>query len=130
MDDELITFLLARLTDDELAARDAAHGPWHVEGGYPQRISNAAAVLVAECYTTPEAPPWEAEHITRHDPARVLREVEAKRAIMALLAETEACLNRGYTDIERGAQLVLLRACQCVAAVYSDHPDYKQEWAP
>jgi hypothetical protein len=70
----------------------------------------------------------EAEHIARWDPARVLREVEAKRKILDALQEAEAALDRGYTDLVRGSQLTLLRACRFLAAVYSDHPDYDQSW--
>lgn len=50
---------------------DLPYGPWHVElgqRGYPQRISNPAAVVVAETFTGPEARPAEAEHIALFDP--------------------------------------------------------------
>ncbi len=49
------------------------------------------------------------EHIARQDPGRVLREVEAKREIIRVCG-----------------RVYVLR---CLAAVYSDHPDYRQEWA-
>lgn len=56
-----------------------------------------------------------AGHIARHDPARVLREVEAKRRILALHEE----LNEPH----------LYEAVQHLAAVWSDHPGYRPEWA-
>lgn len=60
-----------------------------------------------------------ADHIARHDPARVQREVEAKRQIMD---QFEYDAEMGYSD---QAGLVL----RMLASVYSDHPDYQQEWA-
>jgi hypothetical protein len=61
---------------------------------------------------------------------RVLREVEAKRAIVAAYVDSETCLNRGYTELTRGSQLARLSVCRHLAAVYSDHPDYRDEWRP
>jgi hypothetical protein len=60
-------------------------------------------------------------HFARHDPARVLREVAAKRAILAAWQDNES--ERGealsYTD---GLADGLWLAVQYVAAVYSGHP--------
>jgi hypothetical protein len=64
---------------------------------------------------------WERErdHIIRHDPERVLREVELKRS---LLAATD------YGGAEMGdAHDAILRH---LAAVYDDHPEYRSEWRP
>jgi hypothetical protein len=71
-----------------------------------------------------------AAHVAMHDPARVLREVEAKRAIMEQHPEGE--------DGWCGDQMALT-GCKwerwpCptlrhLAAAYSDHPDYREEWA-
>jgi hypothetical protein len=68
----------------------------------------------------------------RHDPVRALREVEAKRAILAwrLSGENEPesqltpSLRRQYREAQPGYGLVL-----GIAAVWSDHPDYREEWA-
>ncbi|MFI7644100.1 hypothetical protein [Nonomuraea sp. NPDC049400] len=49
-------------------AENAPHGPWHWEGTYPQRISNAAAIVVADTFTGPEVPPYGAEWITLVSP--------------------------------------------------------------
>lgn len=35
-------------------AEAAPHGPWSWEGGYPQRITNEAAVLVADVFENPD----------------------------------------------------------------------------
>ena len=72
---------------------------------------------------------------------RAFREVAAKRAILA--AYEEATLHpfdlpegvvEGRDDDERERDAAVLDALEgaiChLAAVYSDHPDYRQEWAP
>lgn len=58
----------------------AAKGPWVVEllgegtthPGYPQRITNAGATVIAETFTAPEIWAVEAEHIAFWDPATAL----------------------------------------------------------
>lgn len=57
-----------------------------------------------------------AEHIARHDPARVLAEVQAKRGILDLI-------NQRGDDMS----VYYLRR---LALVYADHPDYDEAWKP
>lgn len=72
------------------------------------------------------------EHIARHDPARVLRGVEAKRKLLndlwfagdvAEVLDWEGNLIAGANDALNG----LLRT---LAAEWSTHPGYRQEWSP
>lgn len=65
--------------------------------------------------------PRERDHIIRHDPARVLAEIEAKRA---LVDEFERCgpNTEGYSGLRF--------AVAVIATVYADHPDYREEWKP
>ncbi|MFJ9558295.1 DUF6221 family protein [Nocardiopsis sp. NPDC101807] len=61
------------------------------------------------------------DHIARHDPARVLREVAAKRAVLALHQDA------GMGDCAHSSDpCPTLRA---LAAPYVDHPDYDPAWA-
>lgn len=113
------------------------------------------------------APPWaafgrgeripEMAHIERHSPARALREVEAKRAILAehfiLTNENRIEAYEEYSVVPWGAKggagdqgsgcvtchyygmggvkgYGICRTVRILAAVYSDHPDYRQEWKP
>ena len=77
----------------------------------------------------------------RHDPARVLAECAAKRAIIGPVTEDEVTQweiwsrsrkrtipadQIGHWDHGTGPTLDILRI---LAAVYGDHPDYQQEWA-
>jgi len=121
--DELIAFWKARLDEDEASAKAAAVDVKRFAGRANWSAELAPIVIDAE------DPDWAivdlspfvddeclARHIARHDPARVLREVAAKREI---LAEYEAAYR---TDL--GV------AIKALAAVDSGHPDYRQEWKP
>jgi len=71
----------------------ATRGPWHVEWdgtGYPQRVFNDAAVLVAETCTGPEWPPTDAEFI-----AHARTDVPA---LLARIAELEADLSDAHHE--------------------------------
>ena len=88
-----------------------------------------------------------AGHIARHDPARVLREVEAKRRIVdayeqALQAEgewRERPVPTRPADLrlheQEGTEVIVAartwrRACRALAAVHADRPGYRSEWRP
>lgn len=132
---DLIEFLKARLDEDEAAARRATPGPWVSESSGPtgpvvmDAESRDARDHVARCPHFLAA--FDAEHIARHDPARVLADVAAKRAIVER--------HTPYPDA--GAPFAYCEDCGCLdcspvdwpcanlrhlAAVYADHPDYRQ----
>ncbi|MFD3955913.1 MULTISPECIES: DUF6221 family protein [Streptomyces] len=97
MTDALVAFLKARLDDDERVARAATPGPWCDSGGYVTNIDEDghSRVQVTDFGTQDEdseggGPQGQADsaHIARQDPARTLREVEAKRGLLdAALAD-------------------------------------------
>ncbi|MGW5691512.1 DUF6221 family protein [Streptomyces asiaticus] len=79
--------------------------------------------------------PRERAHIIRHDPARVLAEIEAKRGIIAryeFVCRQAAELGLSEEERETWVQVGgALQSCVlCLAAVYADHPDYREEWRP
>ena len=111
MDEGLIAFLNARLDEDEAAAK-----AW-------LPLGNPTAM--------------QREHIARQDPGRVLREVEAKRVILGRhkpLSEASSHLACAWcSDDVDTVSLDMRWPCPDVlslAAVYSDHPDYRPEWKP
>jgi hypothetical protein len=120
----LTEFLLARIAEDEYAARafvnelgearrwrcDEVGGTVRRDGVPPFGLSDVEA-------TTPTH--LEAAHIARHDPARVLAECEAKRRIVEVALP-------GERD-DAGERFRILRI---LATVYADHPDYRDEWRP
>lgn len=64
--------------------------------------------------------PAQAIHIAEHDPARVLREVEAKRALLHDCVHTLEVEDYGYTLADK--------TIRRLASVYSDRPGFKDEW--
>lgn len=132
----LIAFLTARLDEDETAARKAAAA----DGRFGGRAHWSA--LGHGIVTDATHPDWGvvdlgpcidddalAEHIALHDPARVLREAEADRRLLAEWQKAEA---DPAVDDQWNAGLAagLRLAVQIRAARHSDHPDYRPEWKP
>lgn len=145
---DLTEFLTARLNEDEAAATAAAG----CDGGDLAWFDSRVVVSGDHTIRTREGnrpacrirrddvvgrwgqtmdPDAAAAHIARHDPARVLREVEAKRAILARHApnpeHSAFCgrCNDGLLEQHWPCPDVL-----DIAAIYSDHPGYRQEWKP
>jgi hypothetical protein len=116
--DSLAQLRSEALDEDEAAAQAASPGPWHVSAESDEVLA-ADGITVADGFAlSGRQLRATTEHIARHDPARVLREVEAKRAILGW-ADSPAL--PGY---ERGYVIGAL------AAVYRDHPDYDPAWTP
>lgn len=137
--DDLIEFLRARLAEDEAVARAAADGDggeWFVGDKWGVYRAEDAAPhddveenrLVVHGNVLPQS-----EHIARHDPARALREVEAKRRVIERYAEAAA--EAAQTDriaarTWRPVVIVLEPVVKDLTQAYTSHPDYRSEWAP
>lgn len=144
--DDLIEFLRARLDEDEAGVRalKVPHG-WHTGPGDDPDWSNECMVLMwpPEFHTPYEqdkhwrgetiSGPETAAYVARHDPARTLREITAKRAA---IEEYEAVVEflREYDLEEDGSARAMAASLRgilvAMAAVYSDHPDHRSEWTP
>ena len=145
MTDDLAAFLRARLDEDEAAANATTPGPWmagaerahlvdnvvYGQSEWPDHIQQVCNVNYAQHKA------GNATHIARHDPARALREVAAKRAILDGYEVTRQRYDSREemgdlaADRHRAGEVFGLKfAVQVLGAVYSDHPDYRQEWAP
>ena len=117
---DLIAFLNARLDEIERLANQAL--PW------PYGSDPATAWIGIPGPT----PLYVWAHMTAHDPAGVLRDVAAKRRLIeryeraVAVPESVSSFVRGQDD---GYRQACLDAIQDAIAVYSDHPDYRQEWA-
>jgi hypothetical protein len=121
--DDLVTWLRAQLDDDErlaLKALDIAPGGWvssyrdvHAidpESGTTHHVLTAESGALA----------W---HAARHDPARVLADVTADRALLDLAHQ----LDRS-ADCEAGPAATQLY--RTLAAKYATWPGYRPEWGP
>ena len=128
---DFVQWLRAQLGEDERIARRA--------GDSFRQIGETGVIVATEGDRAEECASanWAgvAEHIVRHDPARVLREIEAKRAVVARyeFACGEAC-RLTLTEEEREVWVQVAGALQsCVlllAGAYEDRPGYQESWRP
>lgn len=131
MSSDLVAFLRERLDEDEQTARAAATrerggAAWTLTDGHESEVQAASGLRVV-----PKTPPVLAHHIARHDPARVLREVEAKRLVLTEYEKETHVWEKGHrTGWTEGGQAARRTALKAFAAVYADHPDYREEWRP
>jgi hypothetical protein len=127
MQPNLDEFLLARIAEDKRIATDAAlaSGREHwTAGDLPG-----------------SGPPHDraAEHVARHDPARMLAECTAKRRLVLACRDIRPDLKflgarpHGLADFPLSPsdqhQLAAV-TLSLLALPYADHPEYRQEWRP
>lgn len=119
---DIVEFIAARLDEDEALAEAASTFPY--EG-----LSWADHVLACERDTTPEMDAF----VATHDPARVLREVAAMRAIVE---------HHRAEPFEDAPDEFYCRVCdsgiggfypcptlRALASIWADHEAYDEEWA-
>lgn len=149
----LSEFLAARLDEDEAGALETAPASerlrWGVDtGDAPVRycvvtmdnLGDYTGGGVAEAWAVdPGTGKYVAAHIARHDPARALREVEAKRhRLERYLEEYGFDLPDGVIDgrdpweatRDQDVKDALETEVREDAAVYDSHPDYDEAWRP
>ena len=133
--DDLVAFLQARLDERAARAEAARHGG---DGVWSQPYPDTSPGMVADSadeyvvYDDSLTSREQAAHIAANDPARVLREVEAKRRLIELHGADGAHECPEGADAW-GARTGYERNCltlRLLAAVYADHPDYLEEWRP
>lgn len=127
MSDDLVAFLRARLDEDEMQARAAGSAAmeWREDSSWlsdlrdPLPSQRRAYGIPSEMTLVTDA---DAAHIARNDPARVLREVEAKRRIIDWSQRANRVVSADDYEMDVATPLEFL------ALPYADHPDYRQEW--
>ena len=148
MTNRLAEWLRAQLNEDERTARAATWcdeaAAWHAEpspfgardGGQRWYVEDAMDDGVVT-HVDPVASDDEgvARHIAAHGPARVLREVDAKRRIVsayedAVTAFDNTELGTDLHDLMGGSVNSLRYALQALALPYADRPGFKEEWRP
>lgn len=125
----LVQFLNDRIDEDELAARacfDVNALARHSRGEPLPRweIVDDGRTGTVESSGVPRIKGgWgrENRHIVRWDPARVLAECRAKRAMVEFLDPTDAPDGEG--------KFVAEQALRLVALPYADHPEYDESWS-
>ena len=147
---DLIAFLNARLDEVEAAAKAADPGPWEVgeRGGQDSMvwirekdspgIDNVGITYRKPVFTAQVSNirfRENARHIARHDPARVLRDVEADRKLIAAYeaARSDVPPVDDWYEVAHGIRIGLADGLESALKIraerFSDHPDYQPEWA-
>lgn len=129
--DDLVTFLRARLDEDEQVARGSGQPSLSWQNfdmdGELRDDANAGTVAAVPQEET-------RAHIARHDPARVLREVEAKRGVVrqyeGVREQARHPVSADNRMRARVAQGELGDVLRLLALPYADHPDHRSEWRP
>lgn len=170
---EIVQFLEARLAEDEAVAREAitpdrpgTHWEWESTADDDDPESPRCLCTVEEfptksgvgdlpgfpLYGCRADPSPAMDHIARHDPARVLREVAAKRAVMSRHREVKeddelgwmwsryasdhnrsqpcaGCGVWGDPDLPVTDRVEDCPELHALASVYADHCDFNPDWA-
>jgi hypothetical protein len=128
---DLVEFLRARLDEDERIARAAIADDCGQDGGFED------AAWLTDGTRRPQFGGAAGEMIrTFAVPARVLREVGAKRQMIDEITDLGHCpgctgdptmVGTAHECPTDGARMRML---PLLALPYADHPDYREEWRP
>ncbi|HEX6471142.1 MAG TPA: DUF6221 family protein [Streptosporangiaceae bacterium] len=139
---DLVAFIRARLDEDEAIATAAAEqhqgsATWradlmvdHIHGEGASMTLDLGRTVVDDTLNVEPGEIGlthsEIRHIALHDPAPVLRQVEAMRRVV------DACEPDHRDAMESGDDSTALAtdALRLLASIWSDHPDYRAEWRP
>lgn len=120
----IVAFLRARLDEDEQAARAAGNRQWLVGDNtislWPEREDDGFMSWPTRA---------DARHAAKWEPARVLREIGAKREALdhyERIRQHTVRSDEAYVLAEGAVR----KHIQIMALPYADHPDYRQEWRP
>lgn len=137
MSEKLVRWLGEQLDEDERTAR--AVGYDRIETG--EYLWGSRYLILrregGESKVTTELSDELALHVSKWDPARVLREIDAKRQTLADFTAAEERMDRVSRDQDtagynaaRAEWTVLKRIVRRDAAVFANRPGYRDEWRP
>ncbi len=135
---DLVAFVTARLDEREALARAAIQPtakPVPVRGVWVAGPGGYVEADDFELYDDGTFTSQHAEHIAANDPAHVLREVEAMRAIVEryTVAVWNADHEKNYPEVRRDFKVAvpfLRDSVADLAAIWSEHVDWREEWRP
>ncbi|MGV2914483.1 DUF6221 family protein [Streptomyces alfalfae] len=140
--DDLVQWLGEQLDEDERIARAAC---WDEQSDVwtarPPQASYERYTVVDYCddavvSVTPENADADGvgRHVAEHDPARVLREIDATRQLLALHEPAEMEYVDGDVcmacDVRGGEPFYPCKTLRLLTLPYADRPGYREEWRP
>lgn len=135
MADDLVAFIRARLDETQAVAEAVARDEESDWSPGDEYLSDS--VIAAECGASVVVGPygylsWEVRrHIADHDPARVLRGVEADQYLVDAWVEwNRPDVSLAHRLIAPSILVVLEQLLMRAAAKWSTHADYQVGWAP
>lgn len=138
---DLVEWLKVQIDEDERVASTATPGPWKREWAFSTHFvvpDSARDIASGNVSRLKSGQRTDAEHIARHDPARVLREVEAKRRLIGQILQYESTIDsewccHGADEIGAGTcpetRVGEIEALRLLALPYADRDGYCEEWA-
>ncbi|WP_329472709.1 DUF6221 family protein [Streptomyces sp. NBC_01723] len=127
---DLVQWLREQLDEDERIAREAPPGPWYI-GGAVDPTKPCQVNTFPDLRLVADGLNWlVAEHIAVHNPARVLREIDAKRQVIARYEQAHQLWEGGAGNGADAMRAGLLYCLQAHASVYADRPGYREAWRP
>ncbi|MEU7331399.1 DUF6221 family protein [Streptomyces parvus] len=129
---DLVQFLRNQYDIEASAAENAAAetgADWHYDSKSGYVLGGRDHDMVAtgsQDFLEPSA----GAHIARHDPARVLREVEAKRRILAVHRPYVPEPDQACLGCAGGIQFQFCPVVRLLGLPYADHPEYRDAWRP
>lgn len=148
MTKDLISFLLARIDEDEARAHAAPHGGWRVEEVQQAPHWSSFTVIAPppppgtvrvdqggpddDVFILDDERPEMSAFVAHFDPARALAECRAKRQIIERAGFVRGrgldVIDVTRADMTIGTSRALRDVLQQLAAVYADHSDFRDEW--
>ena len=134
---DIAEFLTARWGEEQAAAEAAVPeggtGRWEVNGSTSCYIVDADDTDEITIYDEGGHSPRQAQHIALHDPARVLADLEAKRAILARVAEDAAIAwsprAQAVPDCDWHLIAMARDVLKLLVQPYREHPDFDRAWS-
>lgn len=122
MAEDVEEFVRKRLEEDEVAALGAKSRRWRAVRHQLLELRAGRWWELARLPGADEA----YKHAARHDPARVLRQVAAMRAIVEMF---ESAMEGAKMLPDHKFPGALHHVLRHIASTWSDHPDYDPNWA-
>lgn len=129
---DLVTFIGARLDEEETTARATAYSfassiedSWIVRHMDRRDDMSWAVYSQGKYLKVNELHEADARHIAHHDPASVLADIAARRRLLDHWPDPFGTWGAEQADAARAMKEYALRA---LAARYASHPEFRVEW--